>query len=204
MIGIIDYKVGNLLNVSHAVNRLGYECVISDDVDVLGKCDALILPGVGAFGACMENYRKSGLGEFVENWLKEGKYILGICVGMQILFEKSYEMGEYDGLGYFKGEVVKFEAPLKIPHMGWNELKINRTDPIMEGINDGDYVYFVHSYHALADKDDVIAYTDYGSEVTAIVGRDNLYATQFHPEKSGDIGHKILGNYLKIATGGAK
>jgi len=204
MIGIIDYKVGNLLNVSHAVKRLGYEAVISDDISVLERSDALILPGVGAFGACVENFHKAGLYPFVDGWLNSGKYILGICVGMQMLFERSFEMGEYKGLGYFKGDVVKFEAPLKVPHMGWNQLKLNRDDPVMDGVKNGDYVYFVHSYHALADKNDVIAYTDYGQDVTAIIGRNNLYATQFHPEKSSDIGEKILGNYLRIATGGTK
>lgn len=204
MIGIIDYKVGNLLNVSHAVTRLGYEAVISDDIDILSKADALILPGVGAFGACVENFHKGGFYPFVDKWINDGKYILGICVGMQMLFERSYEMGEYKGLGYFKGDVVRFEAPLKVPHMGWNQLKINKEDPLLNGVNDGDYVYFVHSYHALADKNDVIAYTDYGRDVTAIIGRENICATQFHPEKSSAVGEKILSNYLKIATGGKK
>ncbi len=204
MIGIIDYKVGNLLNVSHAVNRLGYEAVITDDIDLLSKSDALILPGVGAFGACVENFHKCGFYPFVDKWINDGKYILGICVGMQMLFERSFEMGEYDGLGYFKGDVVRFNEPLKIPHMGWNQLEIVRDDPLMDGVKSGDYVYFVHSYHALADKKDVIAYTDYGTDVTAIIGRENIYATQFHPEKSSDVGEKILKNYLETATGGKK
>ncbi len=204
MIGIIDYKVGNLLNVSHAVNRLGYEAVITDDIDLLSKSEAIILPGVGAFGACIENFHKGGFYPFVDEWINSGKYIMGICVGMQMMFEKSYEMGEYDGLGYFKGDVVKFQSPLKAPHMGWNQLFINRQDALVSGVRDGDYVYFVHSYHALADKKDVIAYTEYGSDVTAIIGRENIYATQFHPEKSSDVGELILKNFLQIAVGGKK
>ncbi|MBR6801583.1 MAG: imidazole glycerol phosphate synthase subunit HisH [Eubacteriaceae bacterium] len=204
MIGIIDYKAGNLLNVSHAVNRLGYEAVITDDTDLLSKAEALILPGVGAFGSCVENFRNSGLQPFVDKWINDGKYILGICVGMQMLFERSFEMGEYKGLGYFKGDVVRFEEPLKVPHMGWNTLNINRPDPLLDGVENGNYVYFVHSYHALADKNDVIAYTDYGTDVTAIIGRENIYATQFHPEKSSKTGELILKNYLTIATGGEK
>lgn len=204
MIGIIDYKAGNLLNVSHAVNRLGYEAVITDDTDLLSKSDALILPGVGAFGACVDNFRKSGLYPFVDEWINSGKYILGICVGMQMLFERSFEMGEHKGLGYFKGDVVRFEENLKVPHMGWNQLEIIRDDPLMDGVENGEYVYFVHSYHALADRADVIAYTDYYHDVTAIIGRENIYATQFHPEKSSGTGEKILKNYLEIATGGKK
>ena len=204
MIGIIDYKVGNLLNVSHAVNRLGYEAIITDNEELLSKSEALILPGVGAFGACMENFNATGLKPFLDRWIDDGKYIMGICVGMQMLFERSFEMGEYKGLGYFKGDVVRFEDPLKVPHMGWNQLEIIRDDPLMNGVKNGDYVYFVHSYHALADRNDVIAYTDYGTQVTAIIGRENIYATQFHPEKSASVGEKILKNFLEIAAGGRK
>ncbi len=198
MIGIIDYGVGNLKNVKTAVSKLGYECIISSNADELKNSAGLILPGVGAFGDSIEMLNKSGLRDFVDRWASDNKYMLGICVGMQLLFERSYEMGIFEGLGYLKGEVVPFERPLKIPHMGWNQLEIVREDNIVTNVESGDYVYFVHSYYATPDKEDLIAYTDYGVKAAAIVNKKNLYGVQFHPEKSAQIGEIILKNYLEL------
>ena len=198
MIGIIDYGVGNLRNVENAVNRLGYYCVISSDAKVLAESEGLILPGVGAFGDSMDMLNGSGLRDFVDEWAAAGKYLLGICVGMQLLFERSYEMGVHQGLGYLKGEVVPFSPPLKIPHMGWNQLELDRDDEILKGVKSGDYVYFVHSYYATPQAENLLAHTDYGVKAAAVVKKGNLYGTQFHPEKSGETGNLILKNFLEL------
>ena len=199
MIGIIDYGAGNLKNVYNALLRLGFDSVITNDKDVLSKCDKLIIPGVGAFGDGMEGLVENDLIDFIDNWVEEDKYLLGICLGMQLLFEKSYEMGEYEGLGYIKGEIVPFNIPkeYKVPHMGWNELVINREDSIVKGINNGEYVYFVHSYHAdKMNEENLIAYSEYYYKVPAIVRNGNVIGMQFHPEKSDKTGEKLLLNFL--------
>lgn len=199
MIGIIDYGAGNLKNVYNALLRLGFDSVITNDKDILSKCDKLIIPGVGAFGDGMEGLVENDLIDFIDNWVEEGKYLLGICLGMQLLFEKSYEMGEHKGLCYIKGEIVPFDIPkeYKVPHMGWNELVINREDNIVKGINNGEYVYFVHSYHADKMNDEnLIAYSEYHYKVPAVVRNGNVIGMQFHPEKSDKTGEKLLLNFL--------
>ena len=200
MIGIIDYGVGNLKNVSNALNRLDKENIITKDINTLKKCEKLILPGVGAFGEGMDGLKESGLDTFLKDWVKSGKYVLGICLGMQLLFEKSYEMGEHKGLNFIKGEVVKFNADLnlKIPHMGWNRLEKNNDDEIIKGM-EREYVYFVHSYLATnLDDKNLIAYANYGIKVPAIVRNENVIGMQFHPEKSDEAGKKLLVNYLEL------
>ncbi len=198
MIGIVDYGVGNLKNVETAVKRLGRDCFISSDKEQLKHSEALILPGVGAFGDSIDMLNKSGLRNFVDKWVSEDKYLFGICIGMQLLFERSYEMGIHEGLGYLKGEVVPFEKPLTIPHMGWNQLDIVKQVPIVNNIQPKEYVYFVHSYYAMPVKDDLVASTHYGADVAAIVQKDKIIGTQFHPEKSAVTGEKILKNYLEL------
>lgn len=199
MIGIIDYGAGNLKNVYNALLRLGFDSVITNDKDILSKCDKLIIPGVGAFGDGMKGLVENDLIDFIDNWVEEGKYLLGICLGMQLLFEKSYEMGEHKGLSYIKGEIVPFDIPkeYKVPHMGWNELVINREDNIVKGINNGEYVYFVHSYHAdKMNEENLIAYSEYHYKVPAVVRNGNVIGMQFHPEKSDKTGEKLLLNFL--------
>lgn len=199
MIGIIDYGAGNLKNVYNGLARIGYDSIISDDITTLEKCDKLIIPGVGAFGDGMKGLKEKNLIPFLNKWVDDGKYLLGICLGMQLLFDKSYEMGEYEGLHYIKGEIVPFNIPknYKVPHMGWNELVINKEDSIVKNIISGEYVYFVHSYHASGlDNDTLIAYSDYSYKVPAVVRKGNVIGMQFHPEKSDETGKKLLLNYL--------
>lgn len=200
MIGIIDYKIGNLANVKNAVQKLGYEAVISDDIDVLGKCASLILPGVGAFEDGIKALHEYKMVDFLNDWVSNGKYLLGICLGMQLLFDKSYENGVWDGLGYIKGDIVVFETKLKVPHMGWNNLVLNKNDDIAKGIKPGDYVYFVHSYYAKTpDFNDVVLYSEYEVPFPAVVRKGNVIGMQFHPEKSSDVGKILLKNYLEMS-----
>lgn len=199
MIGIIDYGAGNLQNVKNGLLRLGRESIITDDTKVLEKCEKLIIPGVGAFGDGMDGLRKRNLIPFINSWVDEGRLLLGICLGMQLLFERSFEMGEHEGLSFIPGEVVPFDIPkkYKVPHMGWNELVINRPDSIVDGIRNGEYVYFVHSFHADSVSDEnLIAYSEYHINVPAIVRRENVIGMQFHPEKSDVAGMKLLENFL--------
>ncbi|MDR2520140.1 MAG: imidazole glycerol phosphate synthase subunit HisH [Eubacteriaceae bacterium] len=200
MIGIVDYGVGNLRNVQKAVERLGGEAQISSSANVLHSSDAIILPGVGAFGDAAGKLASSGLKEFVDEWVESGKLLLGICVGMQLLFDVSYEFGECKGLGYLQGAVVPFPAgALKVPHIGWNQLEGVADSPLLEGVHNGDYVYFVHSFYAEPIEEDLLAYTEYGVKAAACVGKGNVYGTQFHPEKSAGVGSKILSNFLEMA-----
>ncbi|NMC56994.1 MAG: imidazole glycerol phosphate synthase subunit HisH [Eubacteriaceae bacterium] len=200
MIGIIDYKIGNLANVKNAIQKLGYEAVISDDINVLGKCASLILPGVGAFEDGIKALHEYKMVDFLNDWVDKGKYLLGICLGMQLLFDKSYENGVWDGLSYIKGDIVLFETKLKVPHMGWNSLMLNKNDEIANGIHDGDYVYFVHSYYAkTSDFNDVVLYSEYEVPFPAVVRKGNVIGMQFHPEKSSDVGRILLKNYLEMS-----
>jgi glutamine amidotransferase len=199
LIAIIDYGMGNLHSVSKAVERLGYEAVVTADRDQIMSAAGAILPGVGAFGDAMDNLRETGLDEVTRLYAESGKPLLGICLGMQLLFTQSEEHGTREGLGLLPGEVVRFQGDYKIPHMGWNQLVFQRESPLFEGLDEG-YVYFVHSYHASVQRQsDLLATTDYHQAVTAIVGRDHIYGMQFHPEKSGELGMKLLGNFLKLA-----
>lgn len=197
MIAIIDYDVGNLKNVHTALKDVGLSSVITRNPQVMDDADAIILPGVGAFADAMKNLEAYNLLSSLNRNVASGKILMGICLGMQVLFDKSYEDGENTGLGYIPGEVVRFDAPgLKIPHMGWNNLTMNREDPIARGLTPEDYVYFVHSYYAVPRNfDDVVAYADYSAKVPGIVRRDNVIGMQFHPEKSAGVGTKLLQNF---------
>lgn len=204
MIVIIDYGMGNLKSVRNALNYLGIENKISDDYDEIRKADALILPGVGAFPDAMDTIEKLGLDKVIKEETEKGKYLLGICLGMQLLFEKGYEGLERTGLGLIKGNVVKMkddrEKNVKIPHIGWNNLKYNRKDILFKNIDEGKYVYYVHSYFAQSYNDeDLVAYSEYGeNKIPGIIRRNNIIGAQFHPEKSGTVGLDILKNFGEL------
>lgn len=201
-VAIIDYDVGNLKNVHTALGDIGLDSVITRDANAIADADAVILPGVGAFSDAMNNLKKFDLLDPLNKAVASGKPLLGICLGMQLLFDKSYEDGAFSGLGYIPGEVVRFDdTKHKVPHMGWNNLFIHQKDtPIAKGLSNDDYVYFVHSYYAApADFDaNVVAYTEYGVKVPAIVQKDNVIGTQFHPEKSAAVGTRILENFKEF------
>ncbi|WP_166240829.1 imidazole glycerol phosphate synthase subunit HisH [Paenibacillus turpanensis] len=203
MIAIVDYGIGNLHSVSKAVERLGYEAVITAERDELLQADGIILPGVGAFGDAMEQLRATGLGDVVREAVAAGKPLLGICLGMQLLFSQSEEYGQHEGLNLLPGKAIRFEGGVKVPHMGWNKLEYrDAASPLFAGLEEG-HVYFVHSYHVVADQPEhVLAVTDYERPVTAIVGSGNVFGMQFHPEKSGELGMKLLGNFLNWAKAG--
>ena len=189
---IIDYGMGNLYSVSKAVAAVGAEPVVTSDKEVIARAAKLILPGVGAFGDCMANLEKSGLIPVIKEQLDKGTPFLGICLGMQVLFEGSEEDPGVAGLGYFKGQVRKLTTKEKIPHMGWNKLELRNASPLLAGVKD-DYVYLVHSFHCEPeDKALITAVCDYGQEVTAAVGKGNVQAFQFHPEKSSRVGLALL------------
>ena len=196
MIAIVDYGVGNLFSLSSSLKMIGAESVITSDESVIRSADKIILPGVGAFEDARAKLAASGLDKIVVSEANRAKPILGICLGMQMLFEKSYEYGEHDGLGLIKGSIVgmhdRLPEGLMIPHIGWNSLKIKKEHPIFKYVKDGDYVYFVHSYYGENCDDALLATTDYGREITAAVALDNVTGTQFHPEKSGEVGLSIL------------
>lgn len=202
MIAIIDYGVGNLFSLSSSLKALGAEVVITGDKQVIAAADKIILPGVGAFEDAAKKLKDSGLDELIINLANKGKYLLGICLGMQLLFEKSYEFGCHDGLSLIKGEVIPMSDNLpdnlKIPHIGWNSLEFVGNSPLFKYIKDGDFVYFVHSFYADKCDDSVIATTDYGKNITAAVAKDNIFGCQFHPEKSGEIGLKILRAFCEL------
>ncbi|MGN0805498.1 MAG: imidazole glycerol phosphate synthase subunit HisH [Candidatus Coproplasma sp.] len=194
MIAVIDYGVGNLFSLTQSLKKIGAESVVTSDREVICKADKLILPGVGAFGDAAEKLKKDGLDRLIIEQCTKGKPLLGICLGMQMLFDKSYEYGEHDGLGLISGEVVPLKDyvnGLKIPHMGWNSLKIYDDNPLFNGTHDGQYVYFVHSFFARCNEG-LSATCDYGVEVTAAVRKNNVFGMQFHPEKSGEVGLNML------------
>lgn len=200
MIGIIDYGVGNLFSLCSSCKAIGEEAFVSGDASKLAKADRLILPGVGAFEDAARKLNDSGMAEFVRQQAAAGKPLLGICLGMQLLFEKSYEYGCHEGLGLLKGQVVPMEgklpANLKIPHMGWNALDVRRGT-LLEGLS-GQYVYFVHSFFAENCEDSLSAVTEYGIPITAAVEKGNIFGCQFHPEKSGNVGLSILRKFAEV------
>ena len=199
MVGIIDYGVGNLFSLRSSFAAIGVEAFVSGDASELAKADRLILPGVGAFGDAAQKLRDSGLDSFVKEQAASGKPLMGICLGMQLLFEKSYEYGEHEGLGLLKGQVVgmsgRLPAELQIPHMGWNALKLTKPAKLLE---EGSYVYFVHSFYAQNCPDSLAAVTDYGIPITAAVEMGNIFGCQFHPEKSGNVGLEILRKFCEV------
>ena len=196
MIAIIDYGVGNLFSLVSSLKMIGADAVVTGDVDVIRRADKLILPGVGAFADAAAKLRDSGLDVLLREEASKGKEIMGICLGMQLLFERSMEYGEHEGLGLLKGSVVPMEGViptnLKIPHIGWNALHFSKTHKLMKYIKENDCVYFVHSYFATDCEDSLLATAEYGKELTAMVGKDNVMGCQFHPEKSGTVGLDIL------------
>lgn len=200
MVGIIEYGVGNLFSLQSSFRAIGQEAFVSGEAQELAKADRLVLPGVGAFEDAANKLRASGLDGFVREQAAAGKPLLGICLGMQMLFEKSYEYGEHEGLGLLKGQVVpmagRIPDALKIPHMGWNRLEWKRGR-LLEGA-DGAFVYFVHSFYATGCEDSLSAVTEYGIPITAAVERGNLFGCQFHPEKSGNVGLRILETFCKL------
>lgn len=202
MIAIIDYGVGNLFSLGASFNKIGADTVVSSDPDVIRSADRVVLPGVGAYEDAINKLKSTKLDIVVKEIAASGKPLLGICLGMQLMFDRSYEFGVHDGLGILKGQVVgmKDTIPddLKIPHIGWNTLHIKRNVPLFKYVNDGDHVYFVHSFYAVDCEDSLIATTDYGREMTAAVSRNNVMGCQFHPEKSGEVGLNILRAFIEI------
>ena len=197
MVGIIDYGVGNLFSLRSSFDAIGETVIVSSDPEVLRKADHILLPGVGAFEDAVKKLRQSRLDEMVYETVREGKPLMGICLGMQMLFEKSFEYGEHQGLGLLKGQVIPMAGlipkELKIPHMGWNALNITQPNgKLFRNTKEGDYVYFVHSYFASGCEDSLAAQTEYGKWLTAAVEKDNVFGCQFHPEKSGEAGLNIL------------
>jgi imidazole glycerol-phosphate synthase subunit HisH len=203
MICIIDYGAGNIESVRKALEYIGAQCVVSADKEVLAKADAAILPGVGSFGDAMNELRSRNLEEPIKDFIASGKPFLGICLGLQILFESSEESPGAVGLGVLKGKIVRIPdgEGLKIPHMGWNSLNIKKDDALFKGVEGEPYVYFVHSYYLKAEEDIVTSTAEYGVNIHASVAKGNLRACQFHPEKSGELGIKILKNFVATIGG---
>ena len=203
MIAIIDYGVGNLFSLKSSFGAIGADVIVTSEKEVIEKADKIILPGVGAFGDAAGKLRESGLGEIIVNETKKGKPLMGICLGMQLLFEKSYEYGEHEGLGLIKGEIrpIAEAIPenLKIPHIGWNSLKFKgEKSRIYKYVKEGDFVYFVHSYYGAYCEDSITAVAEYGADLTASVETGNVFGCQFHPEKSGDVGLNILKAFCEL------
>lgn len=195
MIAVIDYGMGNLRSVQKALEFVGQEAVVTDDLKVMEKADKLLLPGVGAFGDAINTIRQRGIDKVIYDGVKKDKPFLGICLGMQMIFNKSYEYGEYEGLGLIPGEIRLLPDNVKKPHIGWNNLNIKMRSPLFENVGESPYVYFVHSYYLETDAPVVSATTDYGKEIQVAVQKNNIFALQFHPEKSGDAGLEILKNF---------
>lgn len=201
MIAIIDYGMGNLRSVQKAFEKIGHQPVITSDPNVVADADRVILPGVGAFQDAISELQSRGLDTAVRGAIDAQKPFLGICLGLQLLFDVSYEDGRHQGLGIIPGEVVRFDVPpqYKVPHMGWNQLAIRNRPPLLEGIADQSYFYFVHSYYVVpTDASVIAAEANYPRPFTAMIWRDNLYATQFHPEKSQADGLKLLANFAAL------
>jgi len=203
LIGIVDYNMGNLASVINAFEILGADIAVESDPSKLNEYDKLILPGVGAFGDAMEHLKENGMDKAVKEYANSGKPLLGICLGMQLLFESSEEFGSSQGLGLIEGKVVafdesKFDHKLKVPHMGWNELFNQNDTALFDGLDKEFYLYFVHSFHAVCDDKYAIGKTYYGYEFVSAVNKDNIYGIQPHPEKSHENGLKIIENFVKL------
>ena len=201
MIAIVDYGVGNLFSLRSSFKAIGADAVFTSDEKIIKSADKILLPGVGAFEDAAKKLRDTGLGEVVVSQVKEGKPLLGICLGMQLLFERSFEFGCHEGLGLIPGDIVPFEGKidlsLKIPEIGWNQLTLNKPSPLYKDFTGGEFVYFVHSYYAECDKNYVSAFSEYDVVFPASVEYENVFGCQFHPEKSGKAGLKILKNFCE-------
>jgi len=197
MIAIIDYGAGNLFSVKNALDYIGQESIITREKGDLVKADSIILPGVGAFPKAMQKLEQTDLIETIRQQVNQ-KPLLGICLGMQMLFDYGFEFEKTKGLGFIDGTIELIKTQFKIPHMGYNELELNVASPLLKGVNKGDYVYFVHSFMAYTSQENVAAYCDYGDKIPALVQKGNVYGAQFHPEKSGDVGLNILRNFCDL------
>lgn len=201
MIRIVDYGMGNLRSVQKAFEKIGSSAEITEDPRAIASADKLVLPGVGAFADAMRGLRERGVVDSIRDFIRSGRPFLGICLGLQLLFDRSFEDGEFEGLGVLRGEVVRFsDRPgLKVPHMGWNQLDFRRAAPILKDVEPGSFVYFVHSYYVVPTHESVIsAETNYPDPFTSIVWSDNVFATQFHPEKSQQVGLRLLRNFATL------
>lgn len=203
MIAIVDYGVGNLFSLKSSFEAIGQTAVVTSDSNVILNADQVLLPGVGAFSDAARKLKESGMDETVREAARSGKPLMGICLGMQLLFDRSFEYGEHEGLGLIKGDIIPIsdviDPDLKIPHMGWNRLKLTRSGcPIFKYISDGDCVYFVHSYYAAGCEEDTVAVAEYSKDLTAAVNKGNVYGCQFHPEKSGKTGLDILRAFCEL------
>ena len=202
MVAIIDYGVGNLFSLKSSLKEIGAEAVVTSDEKVIAEADRIILPGVGAFEDAARKLRESGMAEVVKREAAAGKPMMGICLGMQLMFDVGYEYGVHEGLGLIRGSVRPIADVIpegyKIPHIGWNLLKFRKESPLFKYIKEDDYVYFVHSYYAAECDESVIAVTEYGADLTAAVANGNVYGCQLHPEKSGEVGMKILKAFMEL------
>ncbi|MCA9197753.1 MAG: imidazole glycerol phosphate synthase subunit HisH [Planctomycetales bacterium] len=201
MIAIIDYQMGNLRSVQKGFEKVGAQAMITSDANQIAEADKVVLPGVGAFEDAISELRRRALVDVIQDSISQGKPFLGICLGLQMLFDRSYEGGTHAGLGIIPGEVVRFDLPAeyKVPHMGWNQAKFCQPSRLLTGINEGTYFYFVHSYYVVPEARDVIAIeSEYGQPFCAMIQRDNLFATQFHPEKSQQAGLRLLQNFAQL------
>ena len=202
MIAIVDYGVGNLFSLVSSFRAIGTDVVVTSDAETLATADKILLPGVGAFEDARRKLRESGLEEVIRAHVSAGKPIMGICLGMQLLFERSFEYGEHEGLGLLRGDVIAMDGTLpgelKIPHIGWNALHVCSEHPVFKYTKDGDFVYFVHSYYATGCDDSLLATTEYGKQITAAVALNNVMGMQFHPEKSGEVGLNILRAFAEL------
>jgi len=202
VIAVCDYGAGNLHSIGMGLRRRGLDVRVTDDPRALDDATAVVMPGDGAYGPAMARLQEFGFAERVCAYIRSGRPFLGVCLGMQLLFERSEEGGPHAGLGVLPGRVVRLPAAVKTPHMGWNQLRIERPSPLLEGVASGAYVYFVHSYFcAPSDPALVAATASYGCDIPAVAGRGNVWATQFHPEKSGTVGARILDNFARWAAG---
>jgi glutamine amidotransferase len=198
MIAIVDYGMGNLRSVTNAFRRLGAEIAVTRDQKVIREARALVLPGVGAFGKCVENLRKFDLFDLLKEQMAQGKPYLGICLGMQILLESSEESPGVRGMAVIRGRAVRFRGAMKVPHMGWNSVDMVRPAKVFDTIPNGSYFYFVHSYFCEPDEPVTATTTEYGGKFTSSLEKDNIFACQFHPEKSQAVGLRLLGNFVRL------
>jgi len=203
MIAIVDYGMGNLRSVQRAFEYVGTEAIVTAHREAIEAASAVVLPGVGAFGKAMFNLERAGLADVIRQVIAQGRPFLGICLGLQLLFEDSEEMGQHRGLGVFGGQVKRFEVGLKVPQIGWNQIHVQQDSPLLDSVADGSYAYFVHSYYvAPANPEIVLATTDYEIDFASIIGQDNVFGIQFHPEKSQAVGLRILRNFTALIERG--